>query len=715
MSSLSSSPSARDTDPADRPYDLIRVEQAEALAALVASMPGMVILLSRDGTVLAESEEWAYAFGSEADLDAMPRDLNQADEIDLTQNTGDNASEKGQGFESFFEQYADSPGINGRSWSGIVEQCIDDAREKRGYDVKLVMPDGAVYWIDVVMRPWSSEHGDVQEGVLINVTERSEAHQATSMRRQIEDRFDILIETISEGVLLMDSTGVFRDCNRAAEQILGRTSADIIGSKFSDDLWSGLKEDGTPLPNAEFPFWQAVVERDTIKEEVMGMYPPGGPPRWIRVNAQPLFEAGEEEPYGVLACFEDITEEQLKDEALQTSKDLLSSVLSSSLDGIIVFSAIRDDARQIVDFECLLVNPQAEKMINRSSEDLVGSRMLMELPGHDDSGLFDAYAEVVETGEPLETELHYSSNDFDRWLQIVAVRIEDGVAVTFRDISERKRSAQAMAATNAKLEQRNRALRDFAYIASHDLQEPLRKIGAFSNLVLDDYGDVVDDTGKHYLERMQDAARRMSQLISDLLVYSRVTTQARPFRPVDLEKIVDNVTTDLEMQIEDVDGTVDVGALPTIEADATQIRQLLQNLIGNGLKFHRPDVPPVVTIRSETLDADDDSLPALDADARIFCRITVQDNGIGFEQKYADRIFTPFKRLHGRSEYSGTGMGLAICRRIVERHGGNIDVESTPGEGTTFTVQLPVDRQDGDMETESSVQDHAKTETTLDE
>jgi len=715
MSSLSSFPPARDTDRVDRPYDVIHVERSEALAELVASMPGMVILLSRDGTVLAESEEWAFAFGSEADLDAMPRDLNQTDSIDLNEASGDSPNEKSQGFESFFEQYADSPGINGRSWSGIVEQCIDDAREKRGYDVKLVLPDGAAYWIDVIMRPWTSERGDVQEGVLLNITERSEAHQATSMRRQIEDRFDILIETISEGVLLMDAAGVFRDCNRAAEQILGRLPSDIIGSKFSDDLWSGLREDGTPLPNAEFPFWQAVVERDAIKEEVMGMYPPGGPPRWIRVNAQPLFEAGEDEPYGVLACFEDITEEQLKDEALQTSKDLLSSVLSSSLDGIIVFSAIRDDTRQIVDFECLLVNPQAEKMINRSSEDLIGSRMLMELPGHEDSGLFDAYVGVVETGEPLETELHYSSDDFERWLQIVAVRIEDGVAVTFRDISERKRAAQAMATTNAKLEQRNRALRDFAYIASHDLQEPLRKIGAFSNLVLEDYGDVVDDTGKHYLERMQDAARRMSQLISDLLVYSRVTTQARPFRPVDLEKIVENVTTDLEMQIEDVGGTVDVGSLPTIEADATQIRQLLQNLIGNALKFHRPDVPPVVTIRAEQLDGDDESLPSLDIDAHAFCRITIQDNGIGFEQKYADRIFTPFKRLHGRSEYSGTGMGLAICRRIVERHGGDIRVESIPGKGTTFTVQLPVERQDGDVAPESSVQDHANTEKTLDE
>lgn len=715
--------------PSGRPSDVIHVTEANALRVLVASMPGMVLLLAPDGTVLSESEEWAYVFGSEADLEALTRDLSDGyneEEASLHADEtvgqaagqpnpadGSSASNHADPSYSFYERFGASPGMNGHPWPEIVQRSIQKEKEERDYDVRLVMPDGAAYWVDMSMRPWKSEDGE--RGVMLSVSERTEAHQATTMRRQIEDRFDILIETISEGVLLMDDTGVFRDCNRAAEQILGRPSSEIIGSKFSDDVWSGLREDGTPLPNAEFPFWQAIVERDTIHEQVMGLYPPGGPPRWIRVNAQPLFEKGSVEPYGVLTCFDDITDEQLKDKALQTSRDLLSSVLSSSLDGIMVFSAVRDDNRAIIDFECLLVNPQAEKMINRSSGELVGTRMLEELPGHQETGLFDAYIDVVETGEPLETELHYTGEDFERWLQIVAVRIEDGFAMTFRDISERKRAAQAMAATNAKLEQRNRALRDFAYIASHDLQEPLRKIGAFSNLVLEDYGDAVDDTGKHYLERMQDAAQRMSQLISDLLVYSRITTQARPFRPVNLEKIVENVTTDLEMQIADVRGTVDVGELPTIEADATQIRQLLQNLIGNGLKFHRPDVPPVVTIRAERIDADDESLPPVDVHASAFCKITVQDNGIGFEQKYADRIFTPFKRLHGRSEYSGTGMGLAICRRIVERHGGDISVESTPGEGTLFTVQLPVDRQDGDAATETSVQDHANTETTLDE
>jgi light-regulated signal transduction histidine kinase (bacteriophytochrome) len=313
-------------------------------------------------------------------------------------------------------------------------------------------------------------------------------------------------------------------------------------------------------------------------------------------------------------------------------------------------------------------------------------------------GLVDAYRSVVETGEPFETEIHYRAQGVDAWFQVMAVSVDDGVAVTFRDVSERKEATQAMAAANAKLERRNRALRDFAYIASHDLQEPLRKIRSFSNLVLEDYADAVDDTGHHYLERMHDAAERMSQLINDLLVYSRITTRAQPFEPVDLEEIALNVRTDLDLQIDDADGSVEIGSLPTVEADPTQLRQLLQNLIGNALKFHKPDEPPRVqveaTVEPAALELQREG--RLDTDCTEICRLTVVDNGIGFEENRANGIFTPFKRLHGRGEYDGTGMGLAICRRIVERHGGDITATSSPGEGTTFTVLLPVARTDTD-------------------
>lgn len=231
------------------------------------------------------------------------------------------------------------------------------------------------------------------------------------------------------------------------------------------------------------------------------------------------------------------------------------------------------------------------------------------------------------------------------------------------------------------LERSNRELQDFAFVASHDLQEPLRKIQAFGDRLRSKHGASLGEEGRDYLERMQAAARRMHTLINDLLTFSRVTSKAQPFVPTDLGKVVREVLADLEVRVQETDGQVEVGDLPTIDADPLQMRQLFQNLVGNALKFHRAGVPPLVRIAAEEVS---------EGGGAPLCRITVEDNGIGFDVKYLDRIFTPFQRLHGRTEYEGTGMGLAVCRRIVERHGGTITADSTPGEGTRFLAVLPM-------------------------
>jgi light-regulated signal transduction histidine kinase (bacteriophytochrome) len=234
----------------------------------------------------------------------------------------------------------------------------------------------------------------------------------------------------------------------------------------------------------------------------------------------------------------------------------------------------------------------------------------------------------------------------------------------------------------ARLEQSNRDLQDFASIASHDLQEPLRKVKSFGDRLMAKFGASLGVEGKDYIERMQAAAHRMQSLIDGLLGYSRVTTRARPHVSVDLNGIVREVLTDLETRIEETGGRVEVGPLPTIDADPSQMRQLFQNLIGNALKFHGDD-KPVVHITS---------FPCSNG----FCLVQVKDNGIGFDEKYAEKIFAPFLRLHGRSsQYKGTGMGLAICKKIVERHEGAIAAASKQGEGATFTVTLPMKQSHG--------------------
>jgi len=254
--------------------------------------------------------------------------------------------------------------------------------------------------------------------------------------------------------------------------------------------------------------------------------------------------------------------------------------------------------------------------------------------------------------------------------------VQEGAVVIARDIRERKRADEELRSALKRLEQSNRELEDFAYVASHDLQEPLRKIQAFGDLLRSKHAAALPEQAGDYIERMQAAARRMQVLINDLLSFSRVTTKAQPFVRVDLGQIAREVVKDLDVRVHESGGEIHVGELPVIEADPLQMRQLLQNLAGNALKFHRPDVPPRVDLSGR-----------IDGDR---CTITVADNGIGFEEKYADRIFTMFERLHPRAKYEGTGIGLAICRKIAERHGGEIRAHGTPGEGARFEVVVPV-------------------------
>ncbi len=248
--------------------------------------------------------------------------------------------------------------------------------------------------------------------------------------------------------------------------------------------------------------------------------------------------------------------------------------------------------------------------------------------------------------------------------------------------------------SNAELERSNRELQDFVYVASHDLQEPLRKIQTFGDRLKTIDLEALGAKGSDYLERMQNSARRMQVLINDLLTLSRLTTWTHPFSLVDLAEVIREVVSDLEVRLEQSGGQVKVKDLPPIEADPGQMRQLFQNLISNALKFHREGVPPLVEIRGTLLSAQDERLSRRTVRSGV-CRITGEDNGIGFDGGYRERIFVPFQRLHHRSSFDGTGMGLAICRKLVERHGGTIEAESTPGQGATFVIDLPVKQPEG--------------------
>lgn len=249
--------------------------------------------------------------------------------------------------------------------------------------------------------------------------------------------------------------------------------------------------------------------------------------------------------------------------------------------------------------------------------------------------------------------------------------------VMFRDITERKQNEWTLKAHAHKLEVLNQDLESFASIASHDLQEPLRKIVGFGLILEKEYSSQLGEKGRDSIERMKNAASRMESLIQDLLALSRLSTQVPKFQQVDLNRIAQEVLGDLESRIEQTGGQVEIGELPNLTAEPTEMQQLFLNLIGNALKFHKPGIPPRVRVY------------AVQNAARCV-EIRVADNGIGFNEQAAEKIFKPFVRLHGKSEYEGTGIGLAICQRIVDNHAGKITAVSTPGQGATFIVQLPI-------------------------
>lgn len=330
-------------------------------------------------------------------------------------------------------------------------------------------------------------------------------------------------------------------------------------------------------------------------------------------------------------------------------------------------------------------NAQFETMLDIPSERVVG-RSFRDYVTPEDLSAFDALLEGGTDSAKGEVRLRGGKGTFHASLSLK--RMSTGSArpycIIVSDLTERKAAedelALALAETRAyaaRLELLNNELQEFAFIASHDLQEPLRKVQAFSGRLRSRCEASLGEEGRDYLRRMESAAGRMSSLLSALLAYSRVSTRGKPFAPVDLGHVAREALSDLEIAIEDADAQVEIGYLPNLEVDPDQMRQLFQNLIANAIRYRSEGERPLIRVHGSAENG--------------MGQLLVEDNGIGFDEKYLDRIFKPFQRLHGRSsQYEGTGMGLAICRKIVERHGGSITARSIPGKGSTFVVTLPI-------------------------
>ena len=505
-------------------------------------------------------------------------------------------------------------------------------------------------------------------------------------------------------------------------------------------------------------------------------------------------------------------QQQLKEQnyQLQQSQSLLASILNSSLDGVVAYSAVRNSEGNIVDFQWLLINPAAEKFYGLLLNEIVGKNLLAELSQFRNNGLFDLYVSVVETGETVDQEFSYEhERDTIVWLHIVAVKLNDGLAVTFRNITDRKRAEIALrdseerfraifeqaavgiaktalcgqfmrvnpgfcqivryaesellqqnwqaithpddieadreyvrsllsgdiqtfslekrllckdeavrwanvtvsAMRDAKgtpqylicaiediserklvqellqasldtqtryaqeLTRSNAELEQFSYVASHDLQAPLSTMAGYAQLLEKRCHNQLDAQGNKFIRNIVNSCGRMQALIDDLLEYSRVGRSEKPFDVIDCNLVFEDACANLQLAIRQDRASVTRGDLPRVRGDSFQLLQLFQNLIGNAIKYRSSEAPMVRVSASRQ------------GDSWVF---SVQDNGIGIAEQYHPRIFQLFQRLHSEKQYSGTGIGLAICQRIVDRHGGRLWVESEPNRGSTFYFSIPI-------------------------
>jgi PAS domain S-box-containing protein len=396
----------------------------------------------------------------------------------------------------------------------------------------------------------------------------------------------------------------------------------------------------------------------------------------------------------IIACLlilGDLSARHRAEEALAQEHNLLSSIINAMPNHVYVKDA---KGRFILDNSAhrnYLGLDESQSVEGRTVFDYFAPAIATKFE-HDDRQVMETGVAILASEEPAIRSDDAAS---ETWLESNKVPLRDtdgkivGLVGISSDISARKEDEEKLVAFSAALERSNAELQNFASVASHDLQEPLRKIQAFGDRLKAKCGEALGEQGRDYLDRMQNAAGRMQTLIQDLLKLSRVTSRAQPFERVDLGEILSQVLNDLEVSIEQKGAKLEVGQLPTIDADPVQMRQLFQNLVANALKFQRPGEKPEVSISARLFETRE-RLAGGTMPGEQVCQIHIEDNGIGFDAQFAEQIFVVFQRLHSREEYEGTGIGLAVCRKITDRHSGSIVAKSEPGQGATFIITLPV-------------------------
>jgi PAS domain S-box-containing protein len=525
--------------------------------------------------------------------------------------------------------------------------------------------DGTGFPIEIMLSPLESAEGILVTAAIRDISVRKEADRHLA---QMEGRYRGLLEAAPDAMVVVNQAGEIVLLNVQAEKQFGYRRDELVGQQVKNIIPEGFAEriiaDGTRSAA------EALAQQIGTGIELLGQRKDGtGFP--IEIMLSPLESA---EGILVTAAIRNISVRKEADRHLAQMEGRYRGLLEAAPDAMVVVN----QAGEIV-----LLNVQAEKQFGYRRDELVGQEVKNIIPQGFAERLIadalrsteDALAQQIGTGIEL-TGQRKNGSDFPIEIMLSPLESAEGILVTaaIRDITARKKSEAHLLQKMDELNRSNEELGQFAYIASHDLQEPLRMVASYTQLLSRRYKGKLGSDADEFISFAVDGANRMQRLIRDLLAYSRVGTKGRDLLDISSEDALKQALINLRMAIQSSDAQVTHDPLPTVLADETQLIQLFQNLVGNGLKYQAPGVPRV-------------HISAARNGGKKWL-FSVKDNGLGIDPQYFGRIFGMFQRLHKREEFEGTGIGLAICKKIVERHGGNISVESQPGQGSTFSFAL---------------------------
>ena len=587
------------------------------------------------------------------------------------------------------------PELKGQGFDNLLREVIATNKVYVAKEVPVdILKAGKLetIYVNLSYQPRPGPEGNVS-GILVVATDITQQVTTRKKIEESEQKYRSLFESMNQGFcvleMIMDESGSpvdyrFLEINPVFERqtglknAIGRTALELVPNleKHWIELYGNVAVTGIPT-------------RFTEGSEAMG--------RWFDVYA---FRIGDKTSRKVALLFSDITERKKAEEAIRKSEQSLRNII---LQAPIAMCILRGESF-IID----VANKKMYALWGISPEGTQNKPLFEVLPEAKNEGFEELMIKVLHTGKPFsgreqpvslprngKVEKIYIDFSYEPVRELdgsisgvmataievteqvfARKKIQDLVDLRTRELSQVN---EALVKSNEELARSNANLEEFAHAASHDLKEPIRKIHYFTQQLKQQLGDAIEENGLRFFSRIENATGRMGNLIDDLLLYSHVSQKPLETENIDLNQKVLRVLDDLELDIEEKKATINVGTLPVINGYRRQLQQLFQNLIGNALKYGKKEVPPVINIQTR----------AVEENGRKYHLITFEDNGIGFEQEFAEKIFHMFTRLHGKAEYSGTGVGLAIVKKVVENHNGFIRAESVPGKGSTFYVYLP--------------------------